>query len=502
LLTGENQQLIAVSQKFQREETDIQKFWLAQAFYNLGQFQKAEEILVQLENKTEFSLRSKLMQILIDIETNSISDEHFKKLQDLKDTFSPKDSYYKVVVITQARLYFETGQYQEALNNYFEYAELTDKTPNEISLEIAHTYNQIGNTEKAISYLNNVIENESDKSYYTEAKILLAEIYQSRGEYEISQLTISTSIDKITEINQLLKEKYKLMESIRRQYNQLSSLASEEQKKLALSEIDNNETKLQEISDRMAEISRYLTSEQIEQLTALEHIYAENYKIVNRINEEIDYLLSNNNEEIPITIDHEIALLDSAKIRLNAVQYVSNLSEITVDDFRIAYFIANEQFYNSKMVESWQKLLQQNKLSNQSSDKIRESISLFEENQNSLESIAKFLFGEINENDNIQRDILYEKMLVEAKQDSLMLLRQDIWENYHKVLARKLSAEKNEFVAETNQIDDDYQKLLAEIRKDAEKRRQEYDFVKLDLEFREYRKKLTMSDSDTTIEEQ
>jgi len=481
-----NDEYINLYEKFEFEKDIDVKYWYAQALYNVREFSKARSIFLELVSDPLYGFRSEIMNILIDSQ-DAASEQSISRILALKNTHTETEEFYEVLILLLARFYFEDNQLEFAENGYNEYI---NKWPSKVNNELRYEYSQLlrlkKEYDKALQQLQLISDNKDDETYFLESKALLVTMYDEIGQYETSSQTFTGSMDYFTKANELLKKKYSLLNEIKEAYvnnnkndkSTIESIVSEKQKIL-------EETNIQ-----IKEFSRGLSVDELAELEKIEEMYLENFTLLIKFRDEIEYLNTHNNQEIPEKIDREIALLDSARVRLRALQYISNLPEATLDDFKAAYFISSEIINTRMKIDEWRKESLRYSDLEQPYKKITENITLFEQNVSSLEAIATFLFGEQSTENTISRELEKEEEMIISKKDSLLVLKQNVWDNYNKIAANKLEKEKIGFLSENNELEDEYFALLGEIRSLADKKRKELDYVKLEMEFRQTKRNL------------
>ena len=479
-----NWEYIALYNNYNEQEKDKFRFWLGQAYYNVNEYKKAFSIFDELKSNSEYGFRAEFMLILLNYDIKNVNNT-IKDIKNLQARYDSTEAYYNVSVLLLARLYLQNDKIDSSLIVYEKYLKLWPKKVNDdLRLEIARAYYLNGDYELAESLTMKVLNEPDTDDIYTEAKTFYSKIELERGQEDLSFEQINTALNQIDKIYEIVREKYLLINEQKRIYNKIETSHNEEEINELESELEKNELKLEETNDKLTEYKNQLTDENLKFLESMEELYSINNDIILRISNEINKLKSSHNQTIPSKIDREIALIDSARIRLKTLQFVSNLQEVTMDDFQLAYIISKEIFYTKRQIKNWDDIKEQVKTRNRNiANKIDDVISLFQQNIYQLNNISEFAFGEIDKSSEIQKDLIAEEKDLMNKRDSLVVLRQEIWENYNNIQARKLAKKNDKYRQKNKDLLASYERILNNIKLKADTKKEKYDFTRLTLKY-------------------
>lgn len=499
---GEDELLVDSYKSMTRDNyVNDQDFWYAQALYNLGDYVESKNVFNSLIEDGEFSYRAKLMVILIAYEESLDVKLTIKEMKNLQEEFDSSEEYYFTGQLLIARLYFADENYADAIESYENLIQMqSEKMNDSIKLELANLYFITSDFEKAYSICNAILENPENNQSYSDANELLALIQLERISYNDAVVDIEAALSNIKKIYEQLELKHQYLEKKRQLFNEFKDAVSEEDRKDIEFDIERNDLRLAAATSKLEELSLELNPDFLYLIEKFENRIEENNEIIVNIHDQIRELRATHNEKIPAMIDKEIALIDSARIRLKTLKYVSNLTEVTIEDFEIAYKLAKELFHYEKIIEKSNKIINDAKGNELISAK--ELKSEAESNIGYLNSLVDFNFGLIDTSKDIQQQIALEESSLIAKQDSLIYYRNEIWANYNNILADQLSEESAEFNEDNNYYVTLYKDLINEIRAHIKVKEQEYEFTKIDLMYEQAKDQFMSNNDETGVEKE
>ncbi|MBC8415020.1 MAG: tetratricopeptide repeat protein [Candidatus Cloacimonetes bacterium] len=484
---GRDEQLITCFDNYAEDISIKQNYWLAQSYFNVGRYEDALSIFKALSKNKEFGFQAKAMQAMIAYFMDGI-DTAIEKFKILEERYGAGTDYYDFVILSLARLYSVNDDIDKALTHYENYSNTHNgKIDDALLYEIALQFYNNQNYNKAINYFNEIVKKPVKSEYFASAKFLVAVSEQGRGNFDQAESTLTEIISRNNILLETMNTKYRLLAKYNETCRELTHLDIPAEEIEALQKkADNIEEALQSTNSTMQELYTGLDPLSLELLQLLEEEYLSYSNTIADI--EAIILLANTipNKRIPAIIDREIASTDSSIVTLQILNYLGHRSRFTYKDYDFARALAIEKVYQDNLLKTWNEI-EQIAIANKHEEMlqtIRESRKLVEENLESIDVIAQYMFKG-KPSDEFQQIIQEESEAIDKNRENLISLKQEVIENFNKQIAKRLSKEKEILVAEFQSLNLSYDKALAIIMDEVKVENEKYQFSLLGVLFKQ-----------------
>ena len=484
-IAGFNQELIDIFDKYRSEKSLQQNFWLAQAYYNTGQYTEAETYFTILKQDKEFAFRSKAMLALISYFTEGL-DSSIDKFSELEDEYSKRTDYYEFVLISLARLHLVNSDFELSLAYYDDYYDLAyEVISDELIYEIAlQNYNNKQYI-KAIAYFNIIIDKPVKSQYFASAKYFVAVSEQGQGNYEQAENTLSEMINLNNILMETMNTKYSLLEKYSKLRKRLTQrdISSEEWDRLKL-QSDNIEKALNQTNNTLEALYTGLDINSLTTLQILEEEYMSYSSTIADMDAIILLAQRLPNKRIPDILDREIASSDSSIITLQVLSYLGHRPRFSSKDYNFAKALAYEKIHQENLLNTWREI-EEIAIQNDHEEmlpSIRNSKSYIAENLESIDVIAQYMFKG-KPSDDFQDLIQDEAFAIDKNKKDLIALKKDVIKNFNKIIAQRLSKEKEILVTEFEDLQFIYDDILSELMNEITSANEQYQFSLLRILF-------------------
>ncbi|MDA3813517.1 MAG: tetratricopeptide repeat protein, partial [Candidatus Cloacimonetes bacterium] len=352
-VVGCDTELIDIFDTYTNEKSLQQNFWLAQAYYNTGQYTEAETYFNILKRDKEFAFRSKAMLALISYFTEDLASS-IAKFTELENDYNDRTDYYEYVLISLARLYVANNDFETSLiyyNKYYEYT--SDVISDELIYEIAMQNYNNKQYKSAIGYFNLIIKRPVKSQYFASAKFFVAVSEQGRGNYDQAEDTLSEMITRNNILMETMNTKYSLLEkysTLRRKLTK-RDLTDEEWNKFK-TQSESIEQALFRTNDTLEKLYTGLDNKSLEILQILEEEYLSYSSTIADMDAVILLAQSLPNKRIPAILDREIASSDSSIITLQVLSYLGHRPRFSQKDYDFAKSLAAEKIYQENLLKT------------------------------------------------------------------------------------------------------------------------------------------------------
>ncbi len=486
-VTGSDQELIDIFDQYSAEKSLQQNFWLAQAYYNTGQYTDAETYFNILKKDKKFAFRSKSMLALISYFTEDLATS-IEKFSELESKYSKRTDYYEYILISLARLHLVNDDIDMSLAYYDAYYDdMSDVISDELIYEIAMQNYNNKKYLKAIDYFNIIIDKPIKSQYFASAKFFVAVSEQGRGNYDQAENTLSEMITRNNILMETMNTKYSLLErysNIRRQLTQ-REITDEEWNDLKL-QSDSIENALAQTNSTLETLYTGLDNRSLAMLQILEEEYMSYSSTIADMDAIILLAQSLPNKRIPDILDREIAATDSSIVSLQVLSYLGHRPRFSHDDFNFAKALAYEKIHQQNLLNTW-KEIEQIAIQNDHEDmlpSIRNSMQNIDENLESIEVIAQYMFKG-KPSDDFQALIEDEALAIDRNKRELLALKKDVIKNFNKMIAQRLSNEKEILTAEFGHLQFIYDDTLSGLMEEITTANEQYQFSLLSILFKQ-----------------
>ena len=499
---GFDEKLIAIFDRHTVEKTIEQNYWLAQAYYNTGKHEDAKIIFNILKKDKKFGFRANAMLAMLVYFTDGI-EKSIEDFHTLQGDYKASDKYFNFTNLSLARLYVANGEISTGLNFYEKYYEhQKEDLSDDLLYEIALQFYNNANFNKAIAYFNQIIKKAVKSEYFASAKFLVSVSEQGRGNYDMAENTLSEIISRNNILLETMNAKYRLLTKHNDTRKKLTKYdISDEERDELQQQSDDLEVALRNTNKTMLDLYTGMDTNTLNILQLLEEEYLSYSSTIADIDAIIMLANTIPNTRIPAIIDREIAATDSSIITLQIINYLGHRSRFTYKDYNFARALAVEKVYQDNLLKTWNDI-EQTAIDNKHTElinAIRKSKQLVEENLESIDVIAQYMFKG-KPSDELQQIIQDESEAIGRNRDNLISLKKEVIANFNKIIARRLSKEKEILVAEFESLTLSYNKALSYIMNEITYENDKYQFSLLgvlfkqtqilDEEYKEYQEKV------------
>lgn len=486
-IAGFDQELIDIFDRYSAEKSLHQNFWLAQAYYNIGKYAEAETYFKILKKDKRFAFRSKAMLALISYFTEDL-ESSIEKFSELEIKYSRRVDHYEYVLISLARLHLVNNDFELSLAYYDAYYDFTyEVIPDELIYEIAMQNYNNKKYLNAITYFNKIIEKSVKSQYFASAKFFVAVSEQGRGNYDQAENTLTEMITRNNILMETMNTKYSLLEKyskLRRRLTQ-RDLSDEEWEKLK-AKTDGIEKALVLTNSTLEDLYTGLDNRSLETLQILEEEYMSYSSTIADMDAVILLAQSLPNVRIPAILDREIASSDSSIITLQVLSYLGHRPRFSSKDFNFAKALASEKIHQENLLNTW-KEIEQIAIQNDHEEmlpSIQNSQKNIEENLESIAVIAQYMFKG-KPSDDFQDLIEDEAIAIDRNKKELQELKKDVIKNFNKMIAQRLSNEKEILIAEFEGLQFIYDDTLSDLMEEITSANEQYQFSLLSILFKQ-----------------
>ncbi len=484
---GMDEELIAVYDRYSQMNSLQQNFWIAQSLYNLGRYEESKEIFQILQRSSRYNFKAQAMLALISSLQDSI-ERGIEKFLLLEEAYSPKDPYYDFIILSLARLYYAQDDLEKSAAYYSQYYGMHENNVEDAVLyEIAVVLNEAGDYQSAIDYLDAIIQKPIKSEYFVSAKFLKAVSQQGQGDVSKAQETIDEMIQQNNQILQTLNSKYQLLDQYHENKLKLvEAQLPQSEKEWLQNQVQKIETDLENINTDLERLYSGLNPQMLDMLRILEQEYFWYSSTISDMQALIQLAKTVPNKKIPKLLDIEIARVDSSKMSIEVIENLSHLPSITNADYYFAQILVEEKYYHQDLINTWDKIIEIAKM-NEHKEIIpfaQKSKQILEENINSLNAISSNIYsGEVDEN--IRMMINEEIAAIENNKRALQEMKELAKNKFNKIIANRLSTEKEFLAAEFEALGSLYKQTLNEIENDIASENVEYQYNLLGVMFRQ-----------------
>ncbi len=487
---GLHREFISIYNKSTNIHNNAEKFWLGHSYYGLGEYEKAKEIFVNLQNDKKFGIRAEEMVALISLYTDGL-DAAITNFHNLENKIKKSKKYYFFIPLTLARLYELKGEHDKSLEYYERYVSFMENNgyeiPDDIIFEIAVLYKNAKKYKKALAYFKVILNKPIRSEYYASARLLATITEQESGNFE----TLETGLNEIIKNNDILEKtleaKYKLLDKYDRLRKKIKTenLTPEEKKELTV-KLDSIEKMLLNTNKTLVALYSGKDPQDVAIIRILEEEYLYYDTTLEMMDAVVELANTVPNKRVPKIIDQTIALEDSSLITLRLMEYLGHKEHITVEDIKIAKALIEEKDFENNLLKVWQKIykfaLEHNK------DNVKtiasRSIVLVKENIEDLDKIAEMAFNG-KPDDVVRKRIESELQAIRTNKKELEDLKKIVVKKFNKRIAKRLENQKEVLQNEQLHLKDFYSKILTKVIKEVKDEKAKTQFTLLDILFKQ-----------------
>jgi TolA-binding protein len=482
-LDGRNQELVDCYQKYPQMQTYESLFWVANAFYDLDNYDEASRLFTSLVGKGDFGFRSESMLAMITFARNG-TEAAITQFRTLQQKYPQSSPFYGFTYLSLARLFQVKGDYRTALDLYEQYHQAsTSEMTDELRFEMILLYLKIGEKDKAVAYLNEVLDHPQSYEYYTSANYLLALVYQEAGNLDNAESSIANAISQSNQVIDILNSKQQLLMKQRdllRQYQEESDPVKRDQ---ILQKIRVVNDAIANTTVTLDKVSGSLSARELDVLKSTEADYLLQEQKIAAMQTRIDSLNVTSNHDVEKFIDNSLNDLSDSEIMLRALSYVCNLHEVTEDDYSFATQLSIEISETKQVIDIWSRVAELTRQKGRTelaarceamADESRDDLA-------ALNAMAYGVFGEINENNPAEKELREEEEVSKNLIDNLSGMRGDLGLRYNQAIARQMNSSLQIILTDQQRLRQAYNELLTGIQDKMDIVNQKYDYTLINI---------------------
>ncbi len=493
---GLNREIVNLHIRFPQFSSPQSSYRLAHAYFNLREYDNSRRVFENLSTNADFGFRSRVMLGIIAYATFD-TEQATGILQSLADQYDQSQEYYGFLILTLARIYGEQGNFVQSLQYYEQYVNIIDnQLTDELLYEISLIYYALGDYDRALSYLEQIIEYAEQSPIYEKALTQIAGIKVFTEGFEVSQDIISDVLFTNRTYHTFLEYETKLIERMR---DRVEEIVYEDNLEV-IDQLFNNIFQYEEITQRKTNLEVFgidwytLNVNKMinEEYVGLLEVIAETYELAKIVR-------TRPNDPIVRQIQYQIYDLDTLKVDLLTEVYVNNVMDEFVPQSvrgrgntayaRHLYMSERKKWLDARAAEArsiatrivyYQNFLEDNKerLSEHDKSLVAETLDLYKEE-------ADLMFGYIDQEDPYVNDIMQEMATVTETRTSLISMKAQAAESYHERMADRIERMNIESFQESEPTHTTILKSIKETRSDIEQINQGYEYALLDILFQE-----------------
>jgi TolA-binding protein len=485
IYTGQETKLIDLEATLTSEKTSEQVFWIGQANYNLGEYDKAYNSFITITGDKIFGLRTKAMLALIVacIDTPDASLVQFLKI---KDEYTSETPYYDFVMLCIARLYAELGNLDDALSFYSIYTQMNlDTSPNEIKYEMAIALKNSGRYSQAEALFNQILSDPMASEYYTSSIYMIAYMKGLQGDDAGAKDIVDSSKKLNDDFLQQINEKHLAIYRLRDLRDQFFNTEDRDTRIAIVDEMGVLEKKISDIDLQLTNTSSGINAGELKKLRNIEEKYVAYQNLLTQEVLKIKQLMNKPNDQQIAVIDRDIALLDSTYVKALAYNLLANLPEVTTTKYEIAQIIAREIWEEKKALNDWKQVVDMAKRSGNTSlsNKSNAAVSSLEENVASLELAANHYFGNYSSNPDKEREIRQTLQDIITTREALSATREDVAKNFNRKLASKMLRDTKGRIDQYDDVFKVYDQQFVSLNNQIDVLNQQFEYTLLELQY-------------------
>ena len=468
--------------------TQQQRWWLGQSFYNTGRLDDASTVFRRLANDEEYGLRSRCMSILIIYQNGNIN-QAITDFLTLKYQYSPTTPYFNFINLSLARLYAISGDNNEAISLYDQYVQLQKDIPDDILYEIATVYKNFGEYTQAINYYHKITEKPVKSKYYVTAKYFTAITEQDRGNYESGRENLRDIIEKNDNLMLSLNKKYALLENYSSLlHNLITETLSPERRSQIDAQLNDLENQFQENREEIETYSEGVDSKKLLYLKQLEQEYFSYTITLANYEAFVRYSRNPMLKRLPSIQNYQMSRTDSSVVYLQMVNYVENLSKKSAESYTLAKFLAEQKVYLAFIRDIWFDIkgLGIDYSALEIIEVAENADSLISSNLEIISDLEGWAFK--SEHSKEEKDLLTEKRnLIENNNKELEKNEQDFIDKFSQDVTPQLADKVDNFAASQDEIRNHYIDTITALVESLSDENQMYENTLLDILFRQSR---------------
>ncbi len=486
LLNNQNEKVIRIFDNYNDVVKPEQIYWMAQAYYNLNNYEKSKKLFEKSSGYSKLKLKSEEMLALIDsIEKGiDVGIDEFLKIESnvIQSKLPKKDLYFPTLSL--ARLYFAKSDFINSEKYYLKYLEMSGDQSSPIMMEVGQMYFNKKDFPKAISYFDVVTQHPESNQYYVSAKYMIAIINAAGKDIIFASSDIKKELGKIDKLNKKIILKHKLMQEIDNANGRIL-VANDSTSIIDDTNLIKQKSKeLESLNEEIVALSKTISPKYAKLLHPIEKEYLAFTDIMTSLDKNIEKLATTKPVAIPRKLDNEIAVLDSEYIQLHALGLISNLKDVQWKDYQLAFAISSEIKWQNEMIQTWEKVKEKAEKENKPNiaSKADNAIKLLKTNLVSLQTISKFYFND-NINPELKKQIEEESNRLLANKKSLKEIKDLVIANYHKILIKKIKSKKKDYSKTQKELLVAYNKLIDKILYESKDQKKRFQSSLFDLLF-------------------
>ena len=327
ILNGKNREYIQVFNQYPQYADSKGRYLLGQAYYNLREYQTARPLFADLTNNPTYGLRAGIMLGLISY-AEFQADRAIDELTRLSQASQHSEPFYDFLILSLARILAHKGDFTASIRNYNRYVSITPNAINDALIyEIALVNRAMGDNDKALSYLNQIITMPQKSSFFDAAIVMIAAIKASQAGYDDSHAILNDVKSSYRAYDSFLNYQYQFLASIRSDVESYLSQPTEEKRE----KLSSNFEQFREMQDRTISVDRSsLNQEEIMISRLLNEEYVQLLSLITNINDVAIQISKLPNDSRVAQIERQISDIDTLRADLMTTKLLYSLTNLVV----------------------------------------------------------------------------------------------------------------------------------------------------------------------------
>lgn len=496
-----NREYIDLYHRFPRLTTSRSHYWLGHAYYNLVDYEKSVESFEELKNDPDFGFRSQLMLGMIAF-AEFDSEKAIRVFARTVENYKEDEPYYDFALLSLARIYANFKFFESALLTYDEYRLFMGANIEpEVIYEMALVAEEAGRDELAVELLRQIINLPFTSHIFDKALSRLA-IISAKEDISTARQLVDDLLENNNSYKNLMSLRNERLESVRNHVDFMLD-DSVEDRDAKLKELDGLFDKVNTIKERQKQIGDFgVDKQELEVIDFITEEYSALIKTVAEMSALIDRVAEQPNDKRVKTIDNYISDMDSLKVDLLSMIFLSNESIDEIPEWNRILRPSGFRRRLIVMTEINEHILGQHQQARRLARDIvayknllssrKDSDGFEEEEQSSIREVidlayeeAETYFDVIDYEDEYVSQLKEEFDSLTSVRKQLVHIRELVAEQYHQSLAERLR-QANKYMFEDS--DDIFTFSVNRINNfihDLEDMNLEYNYAVLEVQFRE-----------------
>lgn len=496
LNNGNYRELIGLYNRFQHLADNQNRYQLAHAYFNIGEYSSAQDLFERLVDDRVYGFRSRVMLGLLHYASFN-TDRAIDILIDLSDSYSSREPYYDFVILSLARILAQQGEFQASLQYYNRYVDLKGgERSDQVLYEIALVHKASGNYNQANSILSRIITSPEDYELYADAIAMIAGLMVYTDNLEASTELINDILVTNNAYYDLLQRENDLIERLRQNVQRYMERSNPELR----SQFEQLAGQFNDVVERdIATVEIGIDRREREFARMISEEYVLLLAHIKEINDLAERIRNRPNDAQVAQVDRRITEIDSLRTNLITAKFLYTLIKEETGDTesfekwgfysRNVYLTKTNQLLldnHSAARDLARRIVSyENQLAERSGSMSANQLEELNTNIALLYEEAESLFGVVSEEDDYIRVIEAELQYSIESRKELLEIKDLVARYYHQRLSERLKRLNRESFTESDFFYSYISRSIDETVNQIENVNLKYDYALLDVLFQE-----------------